>query len=172
MSRRLYSSFQRSNHHQNESIKTKHAQSFQFCLVFAGFVSILLLNCRFVVGENHPHVLARSSGRKVIESPTKKQAELHMVLFARATQPSVKADQLKKKAFAEVPTDRKPAPVMDAETIRAGLKSHDKALYIKSGWIRDPFISIGPERKYYYLTGTQPCEGDPRKLRIHITLDL
>ena len=52
---------------------------------------------------------------------------------------------------------------MDAETIRAGLKSHDKALYIKSGWIRDPYISIDPERKYYYLTGTQPREGDPRE---------
>ena len=120
MSRRLYSSFQRSNHHQNESIKPSTR------IKFASFVwcSPDCLNSSFELqvrcGENHPHTLARSSGRKVIESPTKKQAELHMVLFARATQPSVKADQLKKKAFAEVPTDRKPAPVMDAETIRAG----------------------------------------------------
>ena len=81
------------------------------------------------------------------------------MLFA----PESKAEQVNKKVFTEVPTDRKPAPVMGAETIRAGLKSHDKALYIKSGWIRDPYISIGPEKKYYYLTGTQPNEGDPRE---------
>ena len=54
---------------------------------------------------------------------------------------------------------------MDAETIREGLKSHDRALYIKSGWIRDPYISIGPEKKYYYLTGTQPNENDPRETK-------
>ena len=165
MSRRLYSSFQRSNHRQNESIKITHIQIFQFCLAFAGFLSILLLSRRFVVGEDCPHVLVRSSDRKVIESPAKKRAKVHKVLFARAAQPVAKADQLKKKAFKEVPTDRKPAPVMDAETIRAGIKSHDKALYIKSGWIRDPFISIGPERKYYYLTGTQPRQGDPREAK-------
>jgi Glycosyl hydrolases family 43/Cellulase (glycosyl hydrolase family 5) len=41
------------------------------------------------------------------------------------------------------------------ETIEAGLKSHDKALFIKEGWIRDPFINIGPEGDYY-LTGTTP----------------
>ena len=102
MSRRLYSSFQRSNHHQNESIKTKHVQKLQFCLALPGFVSILLLNCTFVVGEDCHHVLARSSGRKLIESSTKKRAELHKVLFTRATQPSAKANQLKKKAFAEI----------------------------------------------------------------------
>lgn len=58
---------------------------------------------------------------------------------------------------------RKPAPVMDAETVRAGLKSHDRALYIKAGWIRDPYITLGPDG-YYYLTGTQPNPGDPRAL--------
>ena len=31
-------------------------------------------------------------------------------------------------------TDRKPGPVMDAETIRAGLETRDRALYIKAGW--------------------------------------
>ncbi|MCS7468749.1 family 43 glycosylhydrolase [Stieleria sp. ICT_E10.1] len=51
---------------------------------------------------------------------------------------------------------------MNAETIRAGLQSHDKALYIKSGWIRDPYITLAPDG-YYYLTGTQPNEGDPRE---------
>lgn len=66
------------------------------------------------------------------------------------------------EALREVPTDRKPGPVMDAKTIRAGLKSHDRALYIKAGWIRDPYITLGPD-DYYYLTGTQPREGDPRE---------
>jgi beta-xylosidase len=51
---------------------------------------------------------------------------------------------------------------MDADTIRAGLKSHDRALYIKAGWIRDPYITLGPD-DHYYLTGTQPREGDPRE---------
>ncbi len=59
-------------------------------------------------------------------------------------------------------TDRKPGPVMDAETIRAGLKSRDRALYIKAGWIRDPYITRGPDDAYY-LTGTQPNEDDPRE---------
>ena len=72
------------------------------------------------------------------------------------------ADQFPNSAFNEVPTDRKPGPVMDPATIRAGLKSHDRALYIKAGWIRDPYIVMGPD-DYYYLTGTQPKEGDPRE---------
>ena len=49
-------------------------------------------------------------------------------------------------------------------TIRAGLESHDRALYIKAGWIRDPFITAGPDG-FYYLTGTQPREGDPREAK-------
>jgi len=72
------------------------------------------------------------------------------------------ADQFPNSAFREVKTDRKPGPVMDATTLREGLKSHDRALYIKAGWIRDPYITLGPD-DYYYLTGTQPREGDPRE---------
>lgn len=67
-------------------------------------------------------------------------------------------------AFIEKKTDRKPGPVMDAETIRAGLATHDRALFIKSGWIRDPYITLGPD-DCYYLTGTQPNEGDPREVQ-------
>ena len=44
------------------------------------------------------------------------------------------------------------------------MKSHDRALYIKAGWIRDPYITIGGD-DYYYLTGTQPREGDPREAK-------
>lgn len=70
--------------------------------------------------------------------------------------------QFPASAFVEQKTDRTPGPVMDAATIRAGLKSHDKALYIKAGWIRDPYITLGPD-DFYYLTGTQPKKGDPRE---------
>lgn len=73
-----------------------------------------------------------------------------------------KADQFPNSAFVEVPTDQVPGPVMDAETIRAGLQSHDRALFIKAGWIRDPYVTSGPDG-YFYLTGTQPNEGDPRE---------
>ncbi|MEO1990720.1 MAG: family 43 glycosylhydrolase [Pirellulales bacterium] len=100
--------------------------------------------------------------RKVIKIPANELAELHSILFKETPQKAKTAQQSRKKVFIEVPTDRRPAPVMDATTIRAGLKSHDKALYIKAGWIRDPYITIGPDN-YYYLTGTQPREGDPRE---------
>ncbi len=100
--------------------------------------------------------------RKVIKIPAKELAERHEVLFLETPQQAAKADQFTNEAFVEVSTDRKPAPVMDADTIRAGLKSHDKALYIKAGWIRDPYITLGPDG-FYYLTGTQPNENDSRE---------
>ncbi|RYX86431.1 beta-xylosidase [bacterium] len=53
-------------------------------------------------------------------------------------------------------------PAMPATEIEAGLKSHDHALYIKQGWIRDPYITLGPDN-LYYLTGTTPAPGDPRE---------
>lgn len=51
---------------------------------------------------------------------------------------------------------------MDAATIRAGLKSHDRALHVKAGWIRDPYVVLAPDG-YYYLTGTTPNPNDPRE---------
>ena len=53
-------------------------------------------------------------------------------------------------------------PAMSKAEIRAGLKSHDKALYILEGWIRDPYVIKGPDG-YFYLTGTTPNPGDPRE---------
>ncbi len=53
------------------------------------------------------------------------------------------------------------APAMDRGTIEAGLASHDRALLVKSGWIRDPYIVRGPD-DYFYLTGTTPMPDDPR----------
>jgi xylan 1,4-beta-xylosidase len=53
-------------------------------------------------------------------------------------------------------------PAMSRPQIEAGLKSRDGALYIKQGWIRDPYVKLGPD-DYYYLTGTTPNPGDPRE---------
>ncbi|MGC6464351.1 MAG: sulfatase-like hydrolase/transferase [Akkermansiaceae bacterium] len=53
-------------------------------------------------------------------------------------------------------------PVDSRETIEAGLKSHDRALFIKNDWIRDPYITRGPD-DFYYLTGTTINEEDPRE---------
>jgi xylan 1,4-beta-xylosidase len=54
------------------------------------------------------------------------------------------------------------SPVMSRARIEAGLASHDRALHIKHGWIRDPHIILGPD-DIYYLTGTTPDPGDPRE---------
>jgi len=53
-------------------------------------------------------------------------------------------------------------PAMPRAEIEAGLKSHDRALYIKEGWIRDPYITLGPD-DVYYLTGTTINASDPRE---------
>jgi hypothetical protein len=44
---------------------------------------------------------------------------------------------------------------IDKKAIAEGLKSHDRALYIKEGWIRDPYIYLTPDG-YYYHCGTVP----------------
>ena len=64
--------------------------------------------------------------------------------------------------FIQIRTGQTPGPVMDRAEIESGLLSHDRALYIKAGWIRDPYITLGPD-DFYYLTGTQPDQGDPRE---------
>lgn len=53
-------------------------------------------------------------------------------------------------------------PVDLPEAIEVGLKFHDRALFIKNDWIRDPYITRGPD-DFYYLTGTTMNEGDPRE---------
>ena len=52
---------------------------------------------------------------------------------------------------------------MSRKKIEAGLQAHDHALFIKSGWIRDPYITQGPDGAYY-LTGTTPLPNDPRQI--------
>ncbi len=64
-----------------------------------------------------------------------------------------------------IEVDDKPpsvATAMNPAKIRAGLKSHDQALFIKPGWIRDPYIILGPDN-WYYLTGTTPNPDEPRE---------
>jgi arylsulfatase len=53
-------------------------------------------------------------------------------------------------------------PAMSRAEIEAGLKSHDRALHIKEGWIRDPYITRGPE-DFFYLTGTTINADDSRE---------
>jgi len=51
---------------------------------------------------------------------------------------------------------------MSRRQLEAGLAAHDRALFVLNGWIRDPYIVLGPD-DYYYLTGTTPLPGDPRE---------
>lgn len=67
-------------------------------------------------------------------------------------------DPLKKEDSGQ-----QPVAAMSPQQIRAGLEAHDRALLIKTGWIRDPYITLGPD-DCYYLTGTQPDENDPREV--------
>lgn len=67
---------------------------------------------------------------------------------------------LSAQAAPELPPGVQPA--MSPAAIAEGLKSRDHALYIKQGWIRDPYITLGPDN-LYYLTGTTPNPGDPRE---------
>ncbi len=105
--------------------------------------------------------------RQVIKIPADELLKIHAKLFENAPRvesdgKAAQADRFPDEAFQQVKTNRQPRPPMDAATIRAGLKSHDRALHIKSGWIRDPYITLGPD-DFYYLTGTQPNENDPRE---------
>ena len=65
-------------------------------------------------------------------------------------------------SFAAKSVDAPVPPVDTRAQIEAGLASHDHALHLTTNWIRDPFITRGPDG-YYYLTGTTPDENDPRE---------
>ncbi len=52
---------------------------------------------------------------------------------------------------------------MDEAAIAKGVKTHDRALHITDGWIRDPYICRAPDG-YYYLTGTTPLPDDKRQV--------
>lgn len=48
------------------------------------------------------------------------------------------------------------------ESVKQVFEAHDKAIHIKKGWIRDPYIYLADDG-FYYLTGTTPKQGDPRE---------
>lgn len=47
-----------------------------------------------------------------------------------------------------------------AEAIRAAFESHDRAIHVKDGWMRDPYIVRGDDG-WYYLTGTTQMPDTP-----------
>ncbi|MDQ5977280.1 MAG: xylan 1,4-beta-xylosidase [Verrucomicrobiota bacterium] len=49
----------------------------------------------------------------------------------------------------------------DAASLRANLVNHDRAIHVLDVWMRDPYITTGPDGAYY-LTGTAANQGDPR----------
>lgn len=51
---------------------------------------------------------------------------------------------------------------MGRKRIQSLLASHDRAVFVLNGWIRDPYIILGPD-DHYYLTGTTPLAGDKRE---------
>lgn len=61
-------------------------------------------------------------------------------------------------ALAENPTL---LSAMTRPQIEAGLREHNHALHLKTGWMRDPYLVLGPD-DFYYLTGTTPNPGDLR----------
>ncbi|MCG8310637.1 MAG: family 43 glycosylhydrolase [Cytophagales bacterium] len=83
----------------------------------------------------------------------------HDVFRADGTPYNIKETRLiKRMTSVPITTPYKVPELAKADnrgTIEAGLKNRDKALFIKEGWIRDPFINIGPDGDYY-LTGTTP----------------
>lgn len=55
------------------------------------------------------------------------------------------------------------AAAQSREAKLAAIESHREAVHVKTeGWIRDPYIVLGPDGMYY-LTGTTPAPGDPRE---------
>lgn len=66
-------------------------------------------------------------------------------------------------SFLLIPMSPKSEAALAPAVIKAGVKAHNRALHIKDGWIRDPYITLGPDG-FFYLTGTTPNPDDPREL--------
>lgn len=75
---------------------------------------------------------------------------------------------------------------MPLDEIKKGIQSHDRALHVLDGFMRDPYIILWPDG-YYYLTGTtggipegydilnvglKPKLIDPWKMRVWRSKDL
>ena len=46
--------------------------------------------------------------------------------------------------------------------VRQALAAHDRAVWVKDGWVRDPYIILAPDG-YYYYTGTTQPQGKPEE---------
>jgi hypothetical protein len=88
--------------------------------------------------------------RKVRKLPARVLAEIHREAGLSGGKPTT------------IPKTPPVKPAMPRAEIEAGLKSHDRALYIKEGWIRDPYIILGAD-DFFYLTGTTALPQDPRE---------
>jgi arylsulfatase len=47
--------------------------------------------------------------------------------------------------------------------VEAGLAKHNRAVWVKDGWVRDPYIVLAPDG-YYYYTGTTQTPGKAEEL--------
>lgn len=90
----------------------------------------------------------------------------HDILRQDGTPYSKAEVRLIRSLAAQPPTQPSQPPKLPQpptrKNLEAGLRSHDRALFVKSGWIRDPFITRGPDGMYY-ITGTTPLADDPRE---------
>ncbi|WP_218938735.1 family 43 glycosylhydrolase [Oleiharenicola lentus] len=49
----------------------------------------------------------------------------------------------------------------DPASLRAAIDANDRAIHVLDVWMRDPYVTTGPDGAYY-LTGTTANQGDPR----------
>lgn len=101
--------------------------------------------------------------RKVIKIPAEELARLNRTLYDQPDDAAADAGELPGRPQSLAQSHQRSLQVVvDLEQVKAGLASHDRCLYIKTGWIRDPYIVLGPDG-YFYLTGTTPLDEDPRQ---------
>jgi arylsulfatase len=51
----------------------------------------------------------------------------------------------------------------NAKDVRRALAEHKRAVWVKDGWVRDPYIVLAPDGFYYYTGTTQP-PGQPEEV--------
>lgn len=74
-------------------------------------------------------------------------------------------------AAMDVPQAKTQKAVQEKQNKLATIQAHNRAVHIKDGWIRDPYIYLAPDG-YYYLTGTTPNPGDQREMQDKYNLGL
>ncbi len=51
----------------------------------------------------------------------------------------------------------------DPKSVKRALNEHKRAVWVKDGWVRDPYIILAPDGFYYYTGTTQP-PGQPEEV--------